>query len=349
MQSDNIAFGFRFASPDESGRSDHYNFIKFAINCTSSELPVRTPSGPREIASQGLSEAARDLISNSIAASTKRAYAADLNHYEAWGGTIPSATETVAAYLADCAGQYAVATLQRRLASLSKAHEAIGAENPIKSEIVRSTMRGIRRTYGVAQRQAQALLRDDLFAVLDRLGDRPKDVRDRAMLLLGFATAMRRSELVALDIVDIEFIAKGALVTLRRSKTDQEARGRKIAVPLGRTRHCPIAALKDWVEFAQINEGPIFLAVNKHGHILNERISGEAVSNVIKTRLDDAGYDPAAFSGHSLRSGFATAAAMAGASTYKIRQTTGHRSEASLARYVRNVDLFDDAAAARVL
>lgn len=299
--------------------------------------------------SQGCTERVRDLLSKSLAANSKRAYGADLAHFIAWGGMVPATPDLVAEYLAEGADQYAVATLQRRLASISKAHEALGASNPTKTEIVRATMRGIRRSLGVAQRQAQAILKDDLFAMLNRLGARPKDVRDRAMLLFGFATAMRRSELVALDVEDVEFTTKGALVTIRKSKTDQESRGRTLAVPFGRTRHCPIASIKDWLALAGIEKGPIFLAVNKHGHIVQQRISGEAVSNVVKTRLAEAGYDPAAFSGHSLRSGFVTSAAMAGASTYKIRQTTGHRTEAGLAPYLRTVDLFDDAAVARVL
>ena len=255
----------------------------------------------------------------------------------------------LASYLAEHAVVLTPATLARRVASLSKAHQARGLPNPTRAEIVRATLRGIRRTRGTAQRQASPLLRDDLFALLDKLGDRPKDVRDRALILVGFATAMRRSELVALDVEDLEFIPKGALITVRRSKTDQEAKGRKIAAPHGRTRHCPILALKAWLTFAGITAGPIFLAVNKHGHIRSERISGEAVSDVIKTRIEAAGYDPSTFSGHSLRSGFATSAAQAGASTHKIKQVTGHRTDASLARYIRDVDLLDDPAAARVL
>lgn len=270
-------------------------------------------------------------------------------HYAATGRTLPSTPEMVAGYLAEGVGVFAVATMERRLSAISKAHAAMGADDPTKSEIVRATLRGIRRSVGVRQRQARALLRDDLFAVLDRLGDRPKDVRDRAMLLIGFALAARRSELVALDVGDVEFTAKGALVTIRRSKTDQEGRGRQVAVPPGRTRHCPIAALKNWLSFAEIETGPIFLAMNKHGGILDRRISGEAVRQTLKARLAAVGYDLAPFSAHSLRSGLVTSAAMAGASSYKIRQVTGHRTEAGLAPYLRAVDLFEDAAAARVL
>jgi len=289
------------------------------------------------------------LVTASLADASKRAYRLDIAHFEATGRRLPATPETVAAYLAEGAQTYAVATLQRRLASISKAHRAINADDPTKSELVRATLRGVRRTLGVKQRQAQALLRDDLFAVLDRLGERAKDVRDRAILLLGWACALRRSELVALDVEDVAFSSQGALVNIKRSKTDQEGAGREIAVPYGRTRNCPIAALKRWLEVAGIKSGPIFLSMDKHGNIIPERISGEAASDVVKLRVGAAGYDPSVFSAHSLRSGFATSAAMAGATSYKIRQVTGHRSEVGLAPYLRTVDLFDDSAAARVL
>lgn len=289
------------------------------------------------------------LVTASLSEASKRAYRLDVAHYEATGRRLPATPEIVASYLAEGAGTCAVATLQRRLASISKAHRALGVDDPTKSELVRATLRGVRRTLGVKQRQAQALLRADLFAVLDQLGDRTKDHRDRAMLLLGWACALRRSELVALDVSDISFTSQGALVTIRRSKTDQDGAGREIAVPFGRTRHCPIAALERWLEVAGIIEGPIFIGMDKHGNILRERLSGEAVTDVVKTRVRDVGYDPSGFSAHSLRSGFATSAAMAGATSHKIREVTGHRSEAGLAPYLRTVDLFTDTAAARLL
>ncbi|MFS2325369.1 site-specific integrase [Brucella sp. H1_1004] len=315
---------------------DFRNWI--AINCKSDEHSFQPP------------EAVLDLLSHSLSENTKRSYRADLAHFEATGRTIPAPPSGLATYIADMAGHFAVATIERRLASLAKAHRTRGYDDPCKAELVRSTMRGIRRSFGTKQRQAAAILRDDLFAMLDKLGDqRPKDVRDRALLLLGFATAMRRSELASLDVDDIEFIPRGMMVNLRRSKTDQEGHGRMIAVPLGRTRHCPVTALKAWLDLIGRSSGPVFVCVNKHGHMLNRRASGEAVSLVVKTRIADAGYDPKPFSGHSLRAGFATSAAQAGASTYKIRQTTGHHTESSLSRYIRDTDLFTDAAIYRLL
>ncbi|WP_173088864.1 site-specific integrase [Devosia sp. 1635] len=266
-----------------------------------------------------------------------------------WGGSIPTDSASLARHLADLSTTHAVASISRRIAAIAKAHAVAGHDNPCGSELVSATMRGIRRRLGTAQQQARPLLRDDLFAILDRLGNRPKDMRDRAMLLIGFATAMRRSELVALNVEDVETTSRGLMVTVRRSKTDQEGRGRQIAVPPGRTRHCPVAAFKEWVAFAQLENGPIFRGVDRHGKIHLRGVSGEAVSHVIKARLSDAGYDPAGFSGHSLRAGFVTAAALAGAPSHKIRETTGHRSDASMTRYLRHVDLFHDPAIARVL
>lgn len=300
-------------------------------------------------ANLSLPNSVRALVRDSVAANTRRAYASDLAHFLNWGGSLPSKPQQIAEYLASLADTHKPSTIGRRLASLSKAHASSTETNPCKHELVRATMKGIRRRLGLNQRQARPLLRDDLFAILDRMTERPKDIRDRALLLLGFATAMRRSELVALEVEDIERVERGLLVNVRRSKTDQEGRGRKIAVPFGRTRHCPVKALDDWLTFSQVSSGYIFRGMNRHGQMLPDGITSEAVSLILKSRLNDAGYETTSFSGHSLRAGFATSAAGANAPTHKIRQTTGHRSEATLARYVRSVDLFDDPAAARLI
>jgi integrase len=291
----------------------------------------------------------RDYVRESVSLNTRRAYAADLNHFIEWGGSIPAEPHLVADYLAAIAESYKVATIRRHLASISKAHASAGSRNPCKDELVRATMRGIRRRLSMVQKQARPLLRDDLFALLDRMTYSPKDMRDRALLLVGFATAMRRTELVGLDFEDIQYVEQGMLITLRSSKTDQEGRGRSIAVPFGRTRHCPVMALRNWLLQASVEAGPIFLSVNRHGQIAPSRISAEAVTHILRERLKVAGYEPKCFSGHSLRAGFATSAAQAGAASHKIRQTTGHRSDTSLARYVRDVDLFEDAAVAKLI
>lgn len=165
------------------------------------------------------------FVQASLAPNTRLAYASDLAAFRAWGGTLPASPELVAAYLADHADVLASTTLLRRLASISKAHTSQMLANPVASELVRATMRGIRRTRKRPGRAAKPLLRDDLFAVVETIGNASiLDCRDRALLLLGFAGGFRRSELVGLDVSDIALSAQGFLITLRRSKTDQTGR-----------------------------------------------------------------------------------------------------------------------------
>ena len=290
-----------------------------------------------------------EYIRASVSANTRLAYMSDLRQFELWGGQIPASPEMVASYLASQADTLSVATLVRRIAAITKAHRSQGLAPPTTSEIVKATMRGIKRTQGASQHQSKPLLREDLFLALDRMKDRPKDLRDRALLLIGFAGGFRRSELVGLDRTDIESVREGLIVTLRRSKTDQEAVGRKIGIPFGRTRHCPVGALIAWLTFAQIEQGPIFRPVDRHGNSRSVRLSANAVSQIVSERVAAAGIDPAGYSGHSLRAGLATSAAQVGVSSWKIRQQTGHASDTMLARYIRDGELFLDNAVARLL
>jgi integrase len=193
------------------------------------------------------------------------------------------------------------------------------------------------------------LIKEDLVDVLGRMGNAAKDIRDRALLLLGFAAALRRSEIVAVVFTDIEFVRQGMVVTIRRSKTDQEAQGRRIGVPLGRGRWCPVEAMNQWLGCSQIKDGPIFRRVDRHSRILAEPMSAAAISMVLKERVLMIGLDPAQYSGHSLRAGLATSAAAAGVSSWKIREQTGHGSDAMLRRYIRAGELFVDNAAGALL
>jgi integrase len=303
-----------------------------AINCTD-DLPTSVAT----------------YVRDSLAENTRRAYLSDLTEFERWGGIIPASAETVAAYLAARADTLAVASLVRHVASISKAHEARGLPNPTRSELVRATMRGIKRTRGCSQREAKPLLRDDLLLVLDAMADGLKDIRDRALLLTGFAGALRRSELVGLDVGDIEHVRQGIIVRLKRSKTDQNAEGRKIGIPFGRTRWCPVAALDAWLVASGISAGEIFRPVDRHGRTHCARLSGEAVSLVVRERVAAAGLDPARYSGHSLRAGLATSAAQAGVPTWRIRTQTRHASDAMLSRYIREGELFTENAAGTLL
>ncbi|MDB6147823.1 MAG: integrase [Spartobacteria bacterium] len=289
------------------------------------------------------------LVDASLSDNSRRAYLSDLAHFESWGGVIPASDRMVATYLASHAATHSVATLVRRIASISKTHEAQALPNPTRSELVRATIRGIRRTRGTRQHQAKPLLKEDLFAVLDAMGDTPKDARDRALLLVGFAGGFRRSELVALNVADIERVQQGITVQLRRSKTDQCGDGRKIGIPSGRSRWCPVAALEVWLLRSGITAGPIFRPVDRHSNISADRLSGEAVSLVVRSLVQTVGIDHSPYSAHSLRAGLATSAAQAGVPTEKIRAQTGHASDAMLSRYIRDGQLFTDNASGALL
>jgi integrase len=294
------------------------------------------------IFNSGIEPRVAELIRMSVADATRVAYRSDLDHFMRWGGVIPATAEMIAEYLAAFAETLAVATNQRHIAAISVAHDAGGFPNPCKSILVRSTLNGIKRLRGVAQKVARPLLKEDLSAVLDAMGESLKDFRDRTLLLVGWAGAFRRAELIGLDVSDVERVRQGVILHLRHSKTDQLGHGRKIGIPFARGRHCPVAALDAWLERSGIVEGAVFRNINRHGQIASTRLSGEGVTLVLREHLEAAGLDPAGFSGHSLRAGFATSAAQVGVSSFKIRQQTGHASDAMLSRYVRDGQLFLD-------
>lgn len=288
------------------------------------------------------------LLDAALSANSRKAYRSDLAHFTAWGGGIPATADLIAQYLADHAGKLAIATLARRLVSLGKAHTMQSLPNPTTADLVRMTMRGIRRTYGTPQRQAAAATKDDVLIMVGCMGSSLRDLRDKALLLIGFAGAFRRSELSEINCTNIERTSQGLIITVPRSKSDQEGHGRRIGIPFARGPICPVSALDAWLSAAKINDGALFRAVTK-GERVQERLSGEAVSIIVKLRADQAGLDPRRYSGHSLRAGLATSAAAAGVAAWKIRQQTGHASDAMLARYIREGELFRGNAAEGLL
>jgi integrase len=290
---------------------------------------------------QLLRERLQPYIDEATAPATRKAYRVDLRHFQEWGGRMPASPQMVADYLVSLAQTHKPATLNRRLAAISRAHNTLGLPNPVGDELVRLTMRGIRRKHGVRQKQARALLKDDVAHIIGTLGDSPRDIRDKALLLVGFCGAFRRSELVALDVEDLQMVQQGVILTIQHSKTDQEGRGRKIGIPRGRfSQLCAVQALALWLEVAGITTGPVFRPISKGRAIACTRLSSGAVSRLIKERALDAELDAVELSGHSLRAGLATSAAQAGVSSHKIRAQTGHASDTMLSRYIRDGDLF---------
>jgi integrase len=257
----------------------------------------------------------------------------------------------VATYITSMASQgKKVATISRALVSISQAHAMARYESPTSAAVVRETAKGIRRALGTHQTQKAPVMPQQLKAML---GDMPDDllaVRNRAMLLLGFAGGFRRSELTALDVRDVEFTDGGLIIKLKKSKTDQEAQGRSVGIPYGSTHQsCPVRSVKAWLAAASITSGPVFRAVGRWGHVAAKRLDGRAVARAVQAGAGNLGLDAKRYGGHSLRAGLATSAARAGKSERAIMAQTGHRSEAMVRRYIRAGSLFSDNAAAGLL
>jgi site-specific recombinase XerD len=297
--------------------------------------------------------AAIDLAKAEKAPSTRKAYGTDFRIFKAWCdargvSALPAAPETVAAYLAAHAGRSKASTLGRRVAAIRYAHKLAGLETPTDAEGVKATMRGIRRTFGSARVRKSPAVAAKMLGMVAKAPESLPGLRDRALLLLGFAGAFRRSELVALDVADIEETETGLLVTIRQSKTDQEGQGAVIAIARGDIA-CPVKALREWLDAAGIEAGPIFRPIDKAGTVRGSRLTCRSVANFIKAYAARAGFDASTFSGHSLRSGFLTSAAGNGASILKMMDVSRHKSVDTLRGYVRDAELFKDHAGAGLL
>jgi integrase len=257
---------------------------------------------------------------------------------------LPTDPAIIVLYLTELSGRCKVSTLTRRIAAISQAHQVAGFDSPSSTTAVRTLMAGIRRSKDTAPEVKAPTLTDDIRTMVAALPAGLLGARDRALLLLGFA--FRRSELVALNHADLEFSSRGLVVTLRRSKTDQEGHGRKVAIPYGSTfETCPVRSLQAWLEVSGLTEGPLFRYVNRHGQLQPGRLSGFAVSLVVKRYVPAAGLHAAKYSGQSLRAGFVTSAAIAGASERAIMNQTGHQSTKMVRRYIRDGNLWRDCAA----
>jgi integrase len=262
---------------------------------------------------------------------------------------LPASPETVASYIAECAGRLKVGSIQRRINAMAEAHKATGVESPTHHPMVTNTMKGIRRTKGMAPAQKAPAVTDDIRAMLDAADAGPIGTRDRALVLLGFVGAFRRSELVGLNIENCVFGKDGLTVTLRRSKTDELGAGRKIGIPYGANPEtCPVRSVQTWLEIACFNSGPLFRSISRHGQVQPGRLSGIDVARVVKKLAERAGLDPARYAGHSLRAGHATSAAIAGASERSIMNQTGHRSVQMVRRYIRDGSLFRENSAGKL-
>ena len=229
-----------------------------------------------------------DYISSCRAQSTSRAYEHDWNCFRQWCGArehevLPANPDTVAEYLTRMARLYKPITLGRGLAAISVEHQTAGFSSPTTNILVRNTLSGIRRHHSVAPTRKTPIRASNLHRAVEALPDDMKGLRDKALLLLGYVGALRRSELVAINAEDIGFVDRGIRLTLRRSKTDQEGRGSTVGIGYGvHSPTCPVKALKSWLEAAGINEGPVFRSVSHYGRVGKTRLHDRTVALIVK-------------------------------------------------------------------
>lgn len=298
-----------------------------------------------------LARAAEEIRLATKSTATRSAYDHDFLRFANWCEplhfeSLPAMPEAVALYaLSLYRTGKKVATINRILTSISQAHKQQGLPTPIDAR-VREVVKGIRRKVGTAQKKALPINVEMLARICDVI---PRDMigkRDKAILLLGFAAALRRAELTALDFADIETVPEGIVLTIRKSKTDQEQKGRRIGVPFAVTKSdlCPVSALNSWLALARIESGPVFRQLGPQSKVLwyptKARLSARSVALIIKRRCAAAGYDSRLYSGHSLRAGFATACAAVGVPDRDIMRITGHASPETLSGYIRDGSLF---------
>jgi site-specific recombinase XerD len=311
----------------------------------------------RDLALATLAERAVHYIGQHLADSTKRAYAKDYRDYSAWCETvkvepIPARPEIIAIYIAMLTDSgLSISTIERALASISKAHEVKNTIFPRKHALVQQALKGAKRTVGVRPTQVDAVSIDNLKEMVRGLDTDIRGVRNRALLTLGFAGAFRRSEIVAIDMEDITKTDAGYIVLLRRSKTDQEGAGREVGIPYGGILDtCPVRSLNTWLDlrkmFDEDGTGPLICGVSPKGDIIlpNHRLNARTVARTVATAAHSVGLT-GHYAGHSLRAGLVTAAAKAGKPAHVIQNQTGHKSIDMIMRYIRREAIFEENAA----
>lgn len=290
--------------------------------------------------------AAHDFALAEKSEGTRRAYLSDLAGFARWCEGVglrplPAEAATIAGYLAHLATQgLKASTIKRKIAAIRYGHRLRGLDCQAGAELVRSVHKGIRNRIGTRPDQKAPATAETVAKMVRRIpASTLAGKRDRALILLGFGAALRRSELVGLDVEDLAQQREGVLVTVRRSKTDQEGRGHEVAVPRGSRLRVPVA-LEDWTASAGLTAGPLFRRIRKGDRLTDERLTGHAVAEIVKRWALAAKLDPADFAGHSLRAGFVTSALEAGADVFAAADQGRWRKLETVREYDRRAKAF---------
>ena len=290
-------------------------------------------------------------LQSSKADNTVRAYRSDFNDFRLFcvqNGfkAMPSEPKIVSLYLTHLSSKnIKMSTLKRRLVSIGVIHRLKGQYLDTKHPSIIENIMGIKRRKGSIQRGKKPLLINDLKQIINVIdqdkGEEINKFRDRSIILIGFSGGFRRNEIISLDYDDLDFVTEGLKINLKRSKTDQFGEGSVKGLPyFDNSQYCPVISLKKWIEISNIDSGPLFRRFSKGSKLTENRLTDQTVALLIKKYLKLAGIESKNYSGHSLRSGFATSAAESGADERSIMTMTGHKSTEMVRRYIKEANLF---------
>ena len=290
-------------------------------------------------------------LQSSKAQNTVRAYKSDFKDFALFcvqNGfkSLPTEPKIIALYLTNLSTKgVKMSTIKRRLVSIGIIHKLKGHYLDTKHPIIIENIMGIKRRKGSIQKGKKPIkinILKELIEVIDEdKGEKIKKIRDRTIILIGFSGGFRRNEIISLDYDDLQFVSEGLKINLKRSKTDQYGEGSVKALPhFDNSTYCPVLSLKKWIEISNINSGPLFRRFSKGSKLSENRLTDQTVALLIKKYLTLAGIDNKDYSGHSLRSGFATSAAESGAEERSIMAMTGHKTAEMVRRYIKDANLF---------
>src|SRR6056300_727145 len=290
-------------------------------------------------------------LQNSKSNNTIRAYKSDFNDFGLFcvkNGfkSLPSEPKIVSLYLTHLSSKdVRMSTLKRRLVSIGVIHKLKGYYLDTKHPSIIENIMGIKRRKGSIQKGKKPLLINNLKQIINAIdkenNEEIKKLRDRSIILIGFSGGFRRNELVSLDYEDLDFVQEGLKISLKKSKTDQYGEGSFKGLPyFDNSQYCPVVSIRKWIEISKINSGPLFRRFKKGSKLSDSRLSDQTVALLIKYYLTIAGIESRNYSGHSLRSGFATSAAESGAEERSIMAMTGHKSTEMVRRYIKEANLF---------
>lgn len=315
---------------------------------------VPTRPDPDDLAAyQAAATRAQQLARNARSGRTLKEYARDWAAFKSWCSSaavncMPAPPEVLCSYIAALEARgLRLATIERAVCSISQAHQVAGQPNPRYAPQVREVLKGLRRTVVAPIVKKAALSPGQLRAMLRKVAPGMRGTRDRAMLLIGFAGGLRRSELAALDVSDVRFVPEGVVVRLRRSKTDQEGKGVQLAILTGSAlATCPVRSLAAWLEAREARlgdaDGPLFTLVGLTGWCSPERVEAGSIARLVKRLAGKAGIDPSLVSGHSLRAGFITTASKLHRPLHSIMQHSRHVRYDTVRGYIREGELFNE-------